>query len=175
MDYQDLAGLGGKDNQGGLTQKVYFAPLSYFDVIQEFNPAPAIAGSLEITTTHTFKAGKGFHTLYTTMDTAKLMMELTGERDGRGYNPKVECFHPGAKKEAAAFARQCKNDQFIVLVESPNGEIFQLGTSNLFAEISAKYDSGTLSAGRNGWTFEITSYANGLIYYEGTITKFPGA
>ena len=172
MDYANLPGLGGKDNQGGLNSEVYYAPLSYFNVIQVFNPTPPVPGTLEIITAHTFKTGKGFHT---TMDTGKLAAELTGERDGHGYNIKVEAFHPGAKKEAAAFGRQCKNDQFIVLVKSPNGECFQIGTKELYAEINAKYESGTLSGGRNGWTFAISSYANGIIYYTGIITLHPGA
>ena len=168
--------MAGKDNQGGLTQKVYFAPVDYFNVIQKFDVNPAVPGALVITTTHTFKAGKGFHTMYTSMDAAKLLMESTGERDGRGYNIKVQdVFHPGLKEEASAFARQCKNDQFIVLVESPNGEMLQIGTENLYAEIFAKFDSGTLSSGRNGYTFEIASFANGMIYYKGGVTLFPVA
>jgi hypothetical protein len=175
MDYTDLSGLNGQDNQGGTTQIVYYAPLSYFLAIQGFDATPDIDGVLQIITAHTFKVGKGFHKLYTTMDTGKLAAELTGERDGHGYGIKLECFHPGGKKEAAAFARKSKNDQFIILVKSPNGETFQLGTQELFAEISGKYDSGTLSSGRNGWSFTVSSYANGLIYYDSLITLFPGA
>ncbi|MDJ1480273.1 hypothetical protein QNI16_07240 [Cytophagaceae bacterium YF14B1] len=175
MDYSDLTGLQGQDNQGGLTQIIYYAPTSYFQVIQDFNPTPEIPGVLEIATAHTFKSGKGFHTAYATLDTAKMMMELTGERDGKGYAPKIEFFHPGTKKQAAGFARQCKNDQFIVLAPNPNGYVFQVGTKNIFAEISAKYDSGTLSSGRNGWTFEVNSYANGMIFYDGNIVLYPTA
>lgn len=174
MNYKNLKGLEGKDNQGGLKKIIYYAPTSYFQTIKGFKANPSVEGCLEVDGPHVFLPGKGFHELYTTMDTAKLMMEPTGERDGRGYAPKItEAFHPGLKREASAFARQCKNDEFIVLALTPNGEVVQLGQPDLAAEIFAKQDSGTLSSGRNGYTFEVNSFANGIIYYDSPIEKFP--
>lgn len=175
MDYTNLTGLNGADNQGGLTQVLFYAPLSYFTTIKGFKAVPSIPGVLEIDGPHVFATGKGFHRLYMTLDSAKLIGESTGERDGRGYSWKIEAFHPGAKKAAAAFARQCKNDQFICIAPTPNGEFIQIGTKDLYAEIFAKYDSGNLSSGRNGYTFEVTSYANGMIYYDSPIDEFPVA
>lgn len=176
MNYKNLKGLEGKDNQGGIKKVIYYAPTSYFKKIKGFKAAPSVEGALEIDGPHEFLPGKGFHRLYTTMDTGKLVMEPTGERDGRGFMVKVtDVFHPGLKKESQAFARQSKNDEFIVLVPTPNGEVVQVGQDELAAEIFAKYDSGTLSSGRNGSTYEISAFANGMIYYESPIEEFPVA
>jgi hypothetical protein len=173
MDYVNLDGLNGKDNMGGLEVDLLLAPESWFTEIKGYKTTTLAGDSVTIDGAHTFPVGKGFVKMYTTLDTGKLMAEGVGERDGRGKKINVEVFHPGTAKEAAEFDRQAKNDRFIGLVRDPNlpaGTYIQVGIKGLPAEIVGKYDSATLSSGRKGFTFTMEAYANGLTFYEGTVT-----
>jgi len=130
------------------------------------------ADRITIDGSHTFNTGEGFIECYTTQDTADLNSEMIGEVDGRGHNPVLTFFHPGAKKDAFAFADAAKNDTFILLVETLPGEFFQIGFKNLGANITANFASGTLSSGRLGWSFTATAYGP-IAFYGGTIEKKP--
>lgn len=172
-DYSDLPGLQGADNDPGLEQTVYIAPLSDFDVIADPIDPPVNPGdTLRITADHTFQATKGWLQLYTTLDTAKLVSEAIGERDGRGHNPKLDFFHPGGSEAAAEFAYAAKNDAFLILVTTQNGKIIQIGRAGMGADIVGSFNSGTVSSERNGWTFTCETFGK-LFYYEGLITLKP--
>lgn len=171
--YKSIPGLQGKSNRPGLKKRVYIAALSAFETIEKVvDPDAADETRITIAGDHTFPVGEGFIEFYTTLDTAKLMAESVGERDGKGHNPKVEFFHPGIKAEAMAFADACQSDEYIVLVETLEGEFLQLGEENIGVEISSNFDSGTVSSGRKGWSFVADTYGS-LKLYTGTVTVKP--
>ncbi|MGI4873382.1 MAG: hypothetical protein ACRYFX_19665 [Janthinobacterium lividum] len=175
-----LPGPEGKDNQPGLKQTVYIAPLRWFDVIKGFKTTTAAGDSVTIDGAHTFKAnpatpGKdfGFLKAYATLDTAQLKIDPTGERDGRGAKASLEFFNPGNTKASAEFARQIKNESCLMLVKCPDGTVEQIGAEDLGAEIVGSYDSGKLSGGRKGTIYKAEAYQNGHQFYEGAIDLLP--
>jgi hypothetical protein len=174
-DFKNLPGLGGSSNAPGLKKKVLYAPISKFTTIavpttQETGEATDVT----ISGDHTFEIGEGFRTMYTTLDTGKLMSESIGERDGKGHNTKIECFHPGTKAEAVAFSKICQNEEFIVLVEGLDGQYYQVGTEKLGAEMVSNFDSGTVSSGRKGFSFIVETF-DMFYLYDGAITEKPAA
>lgn len=169
MDLFDLKGPEGKDNAPGLKQKIYVAAEQDFTTIKGVKTTTAAGDSVTIDGSHTFAAGKGFVSCYTTLKTAQFKLGNVGERDGRGKKIDFTFFHPGNSKEVAEFDRQIKNQSAIILVTTPEGEVLQLGQDGLGVEILGEYDSGTLDSGRRGFTFKVEGYANGLLFYEGDI------
>ncbi|WP_299755274.1 hypothetical protein [uncultured Pontibacter sp.] len=165
-DLQDLKDLEGKNNNGGVKTRFYFAPESAFAEggIQEVD-----ADGVTISTPHAFKPGEGFSEIYATLDGAELKLDSVGERDGRGKAPAGEFFHPGNTVAAAQFDIVSKNRPGILLVEEMDGTIVQYGAAGLPIEISGAYTSGKQSGTRRGWTFTVSGYQNGMQHYTGDI------
>lgn len=167
------------DNTPGLMNIIYIGVMSTFLVIKGVKKTAGIGDSVTVDGTHTFVDGEGFLKCYTTQDTQQFKLDPTGERDSRGKKIAFEFFHPGNSKEVAEFDRQIKNDEAIILVTTPDGEVLQLGSEGLGVEILGAYDSAKLSGGKRGFTFKVEGYANGLLFYEGDIdlksgTTIPG-
>jgi hypothetical protein len=165
-----LPGLQGKDNQPGLGQTIFIAPIEWFLSIKGFKATTGVGDSVTIDGSHTFLPDFGFLKAYSTLDTAQLKIEPTGERDGRGYKSSLEFFNPGNSPESAEFMRIIKNHNCLVLVRTPDGVVQQMGSEDLPAEIVGSYDSGKLSGGRRGTIYKTEAYQNGPVFYEGDIT-----
>jgi hypothetical protein len=175
-----LPGPKGKDNQPGLKGDIFIAPVDWFEKIADFKTTTEPGDSVTIDGSHTFlpnpdTVGKnyGFIKVYSTLDTAQLKLDPTGERDGRGYKASLEFFNPGSGKEAAEFTRIIKNYNCIILVKTPDGKVQQVGAEGLGAEIVGSYDTGKLSGGKRGTTFKAEAYQQGNQFYEGTIDLLP--
>ncbi|GAB3233115.1 hypothetical protein GCM10027346_20840 [Hymenobacter seoulensis] len=175
MDLLELKGPRGKDNSPGLKNTMFLALEDDFTTIKGFKKTTGPGDSVTIDGSHAFAADKGFVKVYTTLDTNTLKLDPTGERDSRGKKINFEFFHPGNSKEVAEFDRQIKNTSGIMLVNTPDGEVLQLGSEGLGVEILGSYDSGKLSGGKRGFTFKVEGYANGLAFYEGDIKIKGGA
>lgn len=175
MNYVNLNGpSGGADNMGGTKQALYFAPISYFDTIAKPDPAATtLAGTVDIVDDHTFLTGKGWHKLYCTMDKGSLEAMVQGDRDGRSYVQKSKAFYPGSESEAHGLISQAKNDRFIVLIEMPDGKMIQQGSADFYAEITAKFSTGTNSGGVRGYEIDVESMAPRNYVYKGVVTLFP--
>ncbi|MEM8564931.1 MAG: hypothetical protein AAGF85_00625 [Bacteroidota bacterium] len=173
-DYKKLTKQGG-NNAPGLKKKVLVAPVRTFTSIAVPTAAGATPGdSVDITGDHTFGPSDGFIELYTTMDTSELTGELVGERDSNSTNPKVVANHPGLYKEALEFAKNAKDEDWIVLVEGLDGAYIQIGTEELGADANYRFGSGKVSGGYKGITLNFESFGEVFIY-EGTITLKPVA
>ncbi|HEX8348337.1 MAG TPA: hypothetical protein VF598_00115 [Hymenobacter sp.] len=175
MDLFELKGPQGKDNTPGLLSNIYVAAIPDFTTIKGVKKTTGRGDSVTIDGSHTFPTGKGFVKCYTTLKTAQLKLDPTGERDSRGKKIDFTFFHPGNSKEVAEFDRQIKNQEGIILVKTPDGELLQLGSEGLGVEILGSYDSGTLDSGKRGFTFKVEGYANGLLFYEGDIQFADGS
>lgn len=173
IDYDHIPGLEGQPNPPGEKKTLLLAPISWFEAIAPVAGPDALdATRYTIATDHTFKTGKGWIKVYTTLDTLHLTAESIGERDSRGHDVKIEFFHPGTKKQIMAFAQLAQNDEFIALAQGLDGAILQVGAEDLGADILSNYDGGTVSSGRRGTTFTLQSYAP-LYLYEGAIVEKP--
>ncbi|GAB3652681.1 hypothetical protein GCM10027594_27190 [Hymenobacter agri] len=174
-DLTDLPGPQGKDNSPGVRDTMFIAPLRWFKKIKGFKTTSAVGDSVTIDGSHEFLDGKGFISAYGTLDTGQLKLDPTGERDGRGKKATFEFFNPGNTKAAAEFDRTIKNESCIVLLQTADGVVQQVGGAGLGAEILGSYDSGKLSSGRRGYTFKGEAYQNGNQFYEGAIPLKDGS
>lgn len=173
MGYGHLDGLKGRVNRPGLYQLAYIAPLSAFLDIKEVADVNGEgAARIEIVGDHTFGANEGFERIFTTKDTAQLLAESIGEKDGKSHDTKVNFFYPGAYADAMGFADKAQYDDHIILVQTLENQWIQVGYKNLGADITSNFDSGTLSSGRKGWSFVAQAYGR-LCLYDGVITEKP--
>jgi len=174
-DLTDLPGPQGKDNTPGLKSILYIAPLIWFSLIKGFKTTTQPGDSVTIDGSHQFLPGFGFIKAYGTNDSAELKLDPTGERDGRGKKATFEFFNPGNTPEAAEFDRTIKNLDCIVLLQTPDGVVQQVGADGLGCEILGSYTSGKLSGGRRGYTFKGEAYQNGNQFYKGEIVLKDGS
>jgi hypothetical protein len=178
MDYENLSGPDGTtDNMGGILQKVYAAPIRYFDSIKKVATSPTtLAGLVDITDTHTFLTDMGFHKFYCTQDKGMVDAEPQGDRDGRSYKQDAKFFYPGSDSELHGFASMAKNDRFIFLAPMVDGTLMQIGTEDFPAEILGKFTTATNSGGVRGYEFTVSSMGPRNYIYKGTVTEFePGS
>lgn len=177
MDYTNLGAPDGTaDNMGGTTQRCYFAPISAFASIKTPTVSTTLADIVKIIIAHTFNTGKCFNTSYITMDKGQLQSEPQGETDGKSLKQKFTFFYPGSKAEAHGFAAQCKNDNFIFLIEKPDSATSgyeQVGTEMFPAKITPKFDTGTNSSGVRGYTFEVEAMTDKQYIYTAAISTTP--
>ena len=176
IDYKNLPGLEGQENRPGLTQNVYLAPVRDFDALQVPTDSGLMDGSsVTIAGDHTFQAGRGWIQMYTTLESAQLIAETVGERDGRGQRLELTAFRPGVKAVNIEFAKKATYDRFILLVETLEGDYVQMGSKTLAVECtSANMDTGTVGGGRKGYTFTFDTF-DGPFVYQGAITELPVA
>jgi hypothetical protein len=174
MNYADVAAPESQaNNMGGTKQRFWFAPISYFDTIAKPDPnATTLAGTVDITDSHTFLPGKGFHKCYITLDKNGVTFKPQGERDGRSYAQEFKGFTPGSSSTVNGLLSRAKNDRFIVLVEETDGVVNQLGTEDYYAEMVGEFTSGNKSNDLRGYTITVTSVANDNYRYQGTIVEF---
>ena len=174
-DLTDLPGPQGADNNPGLKSTIFIAPEDWFAQIKGTKTTSAVGDTVTIDGSHTFKEGKGFIKAYGTLDSGMLKFVPVGERDGRGKKADFEFFNPGNTKAAAEFDRTVKNLTCIVLLQTADGVVQQVGTAGLGCEILGSYDSGKLSGGRRGYTFKGEAFQNGNLFYEGDIVLHDGS
>ncbi|WP_187261308.1 hypothetical protein [Pontibacter beigongshangensis] len=171
MDFLDLLPPAGEDNPAGITEEVYIAPMRAFapNGLKGVKTTTEPGDSVTIDGDHEFKEGEGFVECYATQDSAEPKITTVGEIDGYGGKVEFEFFHPGVKKEAAEFARWIRNSSCIILVKTQDGVTLQFGTKGLGMSIPSDFSLAKLSGGRRGYTFKVTGYQSGVLYYEGAI------
>lgn len=177
--YADHLGPDGStDNIGGLTNRIWYAPFSYFadggikDVkALDDNTVTAESEWSEISEDHEFlDPSERFAELYCTLDKGSVENTVQGDTDGRSFKMVLKGFHPGMNAGTLGFFRKAKNDRFIVLAEMADGKIIQVGSKRFCAYIVAtKIGTATNSTGTRGTEFEITSMESGPMLYTGEI------
>lgn len=183
-DYLDLTGPNGtEDNIGGVTTTAFYAPISFFNVIQDtvetlssFVPGTdSYADLAQITAAHTFQSGKGFNTIYNTANTGTVEFPQQGERDGFSMKVVAKFFYPGMKEDFLGWIRRVKNDRFIFLFRMMDNKVLQVGSK--LAPAYIRPESGGTSnqeGGRRGFMFTVECpVVSGPIIYNGTITLQP--
>jgi hypothetical protein len=156
---------------------IYGAPKRYFAEAGIKTPsANANPGdTVTISETHVFAdVAKGWLEFETTLDTAEFMAESVGERDSRTTNPKIPFQVPGITAAKLEAGYEVLSDDWIFLVPLLDGTILQVGTELLPCDVSLALNSGKVSGGYKGGTYEAETF--GKVYiYTGDITKQPVA
>ncbi|MES2590892.1 MAG: hypothetical protein V4608_03320 [Bacteroidota bacterium] len=173
MDYKDIGSpTGGGDNMGGI-KKLFVAPLSYFSAIKTVDPAgTTLASKVEITASHDFNPGYGFHKFYVTQDKNGANAKAQGERDGKSYKQMFKGFTPGSELELHGIMSIIKNEPCIVLAMESDGKVGQIGTEDYPAEFFGEFSTGDNTPGLRGYEIEVTSVAARNYRYTGTIILY---
>ncbi|AWW32435.1 hypothetical protein DN752_21070 [Echinicola strongylocentroti] len=176
MGFESLKKNKTRDNAPGLRKTMWLAERDWFmadtGLAAPVAPFENPGDSLRISDTHTFETEFGFVPFHTTLATGELTGEMVGDRESRTNNPNLVGKHPGLTAEIVEFFQQKKNGDWIVLVQTLEGELIQLGEDGLECEVSFSFGSGTVEGGYQGVTVTITNYGK-LFFYEGDITEYP--
>lgn len=171
MDITSLVGPNGdENNMGGTTQRAFLAPIRFFTTIAKPVASPTtLAERVEIDGPHTLAATKFFKKVYCTMDKGKVDLKPQGDTDGASFKQEGELFYPGNESEAHGFADLVKNDNFIIIIETPDtqdsGKYLQVGTEMFPAKIKPEFTTGTNSSGVRGYTFKFEAMTDKQYIY----------
>lgn len=169
MNLNNIRGLRGADNMPGTAVEVLVAPKEWFDSIKK----PA-ADSVEITQTHTFLPGKGFISIYNSLESGEFKSESKGGIDGRYQAQMYEGFVPGIRPVVMNVARVIQNVESITLIRDNNGNVIQIGSDEYPAYISFASKTGKVGGDDvAGYDMKVESYGIGTLFYKGVITKLP--
>lgn len=174
FNYGSISGLNGKENPGGLGQKIYYAPISYFTTIEKpdsMSAATAAGDVAEISAAHAFAATKFFHTIYNTQLRGKGTFKSVGEVDASGGFYEVEVFIPGTDVTTQGLLRKLRTEDLLFLLPMADDEtVHQIG-SELFPAKMMEYEFGTADngAGQRGTVVKLRAFQLGPINYTGAI------
>ena len=178
ITYSDVAGLGGKKNQGGLKQFFYWAPKDTFASIAAVPAAPTTFDQLvEIATDHTFNTGGKFYKIYCTMDKGEFEAPAAGEHDGLVWAPTAKVFIPGDDPVNLGLVSQMMRDYGIFLfpgiTEQMASRFYQIGIEDMWGYAKPSFNAGKNRDGLKGTEIEITSNQPDPIIYSGAIQLTP--
>lgn len=177
MDYKDMIGPNGTENNMGGTEQLFYL-CSATDVKTWGLPATAPVDpddAYVIKIAHVMNTGKKFVQVYATIDTTELEAGMQGEIDGRSFAPKFKFFYPGSKKEVISFLNRVKGDQLVVIVPLADGTLIQLGGPKFRAYVKGDFKSDKTTGRGKGTEFEIIAYQPALYIYDAAIPLTAGA
>lgn len=175
--YGDLDWADGSNNDGGLANYVYYAPLSHVNTFPTVPASPTTnADVVTIADDFVMETGKKFLKVYCTRDMGELTSKMVGETDSKSYENKVDLFIPGNEAEIAAFLEKIKNTNAVWLVPDREGKVRVLGSENLPAKIEVgETTSGKKAGDARGTKMTISSVGRIAPFYTGDIPLTPAA
>jgi hypothetical protein len=167
------------ENTPGNKRYVYFALLAEID-ITTFPKTPenptTLAEAATITDPITFISGGRFYKFENTVEKPKLMSEMVGETDGKGWENKGTVVIPGNTKDLVGFLKLYTNADFIIIFQDMEGNHRLLGTPDLPANFSTgNMDSGDAVGSTKATTLELRAPGTLAPFYEGAIPETPAA
>jgi hypothetical protein len=179
LSLDNISGPGSlKQNVGGTTGRIRFAPIPEFSVIEKKLEMSDPSASnnidlIEISGDHTFPVGKGFYEMYITRDTGKVVSKPNSERDTTGHTATFEGMTPGADSKTEAILLLAENNKLICMIELADGKWLQLGSERFPAEMKHEWSSESNEKGERGWKVLITAFDTSKAYYTGVFTMYP--
>lgn len=178
MNAADILFEAGKANPGGITNHIFYAPISDFETVPQPTRGVDLATYAVITGDFVFKAGKGFKRFYSTLETGELKHEQVGPRDGKSFENTIEVSFPGNSPEFIGFSAVAAIEEgFIIVVKERNGVLRVLGEQ----EVPAFVDTNSGTSGKANAdaratvvTFKAASDMPAPIY-DGVFTLAPAA
>ncbi|MGL5276410.1 hypothetical protein [Myroides sp.] len=171
---------------GALVNKVYYAPIDYFEEIptpkdlcgDSANAAKTLDELATIATPFKFKTGKGFHPITTVTETGEVTSTQIGERNRRLFENTLPVTVGGSSAKILGFARYIKNQNLIVLFqEYDSGNMRVLGSQRMPAWCEAQEHK--IEATAEGNNSLVTTFKDKSKYpapiYTGDIVMFPDA
>lgn len=176
MDLRDVKRNQELQNQAGVKQKVWVAPIDVFTSIKGvITPAVNDGDSVTIDGAHTFPAGppqEGFIELHLDYEQNKVDGEPAADPLSQNHKQTFVGFYNASDASAAEMMKELKNREVIFLFEQmgPDGAVRQIGTEENPGRFSYKDMTGQAGSGKNGFEITVTAIQDSLLYYPGTIT-----
>lgn len=174
MNYQDLLGPDGTENNMGGTQQFFFFG-RHADVLTWKKPLEADAATIDqytVKTAHAMKPTKKMIKIYGTLDTTELEAALQGERDGKSNKLSFKFSHPGSKKEIINFQNNIKNDKTFWIVPLSDGTMIQLGTEEWTCDVMPTFKGGKNSSSK-ATEFVVECMMPDIIMFEAAVPLTP--
>lgn len=171
---------------GGLVNKVYYAPISYFEEVplpkdlcgDSATAAKTLDELATIATPFKFKTGKGFHELTIVTETGEITSSQIGEKKRRLFENTLPVQISGSSAKILGFSRYIKNQDLIVLFqEQESGNMRVLGSKRLPAWTEAQeHKIEATTEGNNSLTVTFKDKAKyPAPVYGSEVTMFPDA
>jgi hypothetical protein len=162
----------------GIAPKLWLCPASH---IEDFpgppeTPGPGESFLMDGPMTVIDPLTQGFIEFYLTPKSAKLLMELMGQKDSKDFDVKLEFFRPGI--DWAFMEKLIEDLDYVGIAQTPdctNNQRIVIGQPCNPAELVASYDTAMQAEadGRNGWTGTFTYYGPDLRYFDNATNPFP--
>lgn len=164
------------NSKPGYQNKVWLAPVSWFDTLSK--PAPGAFGEDKntIVTDHTFNTGFGFIECYIQPNQNTATGETKGDLGGMYMHWKASVVFPGDNAKMQALFEEIMNEDLIVLFKDADCDtdtVYQFGCDcNPSNPSSMKQDGSKRGDAKSkNWTIDLESDCRS--FYKGTITLFP--
>lgn len=173
----------GSISSPGIKRKVHFIPkrdIVKWPVLPESDSADTsklavYTGSFELSAEAKWK------TIVVDQKKSSPTSESQGERPFATYLDKGSFVHPGTEEDAAAFARQALNDDYVYLFEQVNGKYRVLGNETYDTDTKVSTNLGQVGGTDKGSTIEVTCtsecplpfYVGAILTEDGTINPDP--
>lgn len=172
VDFEDVAGIDGEDNMGGVQRKAYFCPIDDITTLPSYKSTPAtLAEYAEVEGDFAMVAGKNFWEIIFEEKTGKVD-DAAIEGDGNNsMESTFEFFLPGSRSQHLGLLRKILNTKGVWIVPEADGNHRILGIKpGVPAMVDGNVTTGTNSEGTKGITFTVKSIQNGPApVYDGSL------
>ncbi len=171
----------------GIRKKAFYIPKRDITAWPTL-PAPTSTGATMATLAvysgnFTLAADKSWLPLMTIDTRNNVRTEATGDKPSRLNNNQATLVHPGTAEEAAGFAMQANNDDFVFLVQGRDGKFRVIGNEEFATDTQVGIALGEGVQGEAGTTLEVSVldkaplpfYPGNIVTPDGTISGADGS
>lgn len=171
LDYPE-----GECNIGGLGTNVYIVAVNNVDTFAEIADIKAtIEDEVTLVGSHVLKAGAQWIRIQTPQEMNELLGESQGNKGSKFFRFTGNVFHNSTSKQALGNAKLLNNASVLaIFVDIATGQMIQLGSEALPAQVSSNINWGKAAEDEKGVTFTIEWPTCCPYVYEGSITPVDG-
>lgn len=174
--YKKYAKADIKNKNGGMKNKLLFAPNDTFDSIAMPSATTNLGDKYKITSDHTFKTDEGWIEMHGQVDSCKVTSKTKGKAGSKRTEHQIVIIIEGNDPILYDQLEMLKNEEAIFMVgdaECLTSTAYeQFGDGCHIAEIDVEYDSGQTNEGVKQHTIT-AKITDGKYWYSGTVTAKP--
>jgi len=167
------------NNMAGIATIVYVAKTKDIATWPTLNSNPVLPeDTVVLLDSFKMKAGKYFHTFYSTQELGEFKSDIAGPRDGEYFAVTGNFFYPNTNPRALGISNIFKNADVVIIMKefAGGGQMRVIGSQDLPARIKPSEASGKAFSDQKGITFAIEASSPTLpLVYNGSIATEPGA
>lgn len=158
----------------GIAEKVLFAPVSWFakDGIKSPGVFMNYGDGVIIKESHIFLPQKGFIECSLAPEKNNYDAKTIGDTGFQKFSNELKVVLPGSYEQQHETIKNLLNTPVIVLVKDidcSEDMWYQVGSSCIYAYVSADFSTGTTKDGTKSYQLTITNIASSVLLYEGNV------